>query len=71
MRRDLHRLFDLGQLAARPQTGNIDLSPLLRRFPAYVMLQDRPLEVTLIGRQRQWLDQHWGLHRGRCANPPG
>jgi ribosomal protein L37AE/L43A len=63
LRRDVHRLFDLGQLAVDPRTMKIDVSPDLRGFPAYASLQGKDLQVPTQAGHRRWLAEHWRLHR--------
>ena len=45
LRRDVHRLFDLGQVAVNPETMTIDVSDELRGFPTYASLAGRKLGV--------------------------
>jgi ribosomal protein L37AE/L43A len=63
LRRDIHKLFDDGLLAVHPETHLVSVAPMLRQFPQYATLQDRPLAVGLTEAQRQWLQQHWEKHR--------
>jgi hypothetical protein len=46
MRRDLHRLFDDGELAVDPATHSIDLRPSLLQFDTYRLLDGSGLHVT-------------------------
>lgn len=64
MRRDLHRLFDLGFIAVNPRTLKISVSASLTEYAAYRDLDGRALTVRLRGRQREWLREHWAEHRG-------
>lgn len=63
MRRDLHRLFDLGYIGVDPTTLRVDVSPTLADYPAYLDLDGRLLAVPLWGRQVTWLREHWAEHR--------
>lgn len=63
LRRDVHRLFDLGQIAVDPQTLKIDVGEDLRRFDDYARLQGETLCVGAADGHRRWLREHWRLHR--------
>jgi predicted RNA-binding Zn-ribbon protein involved in translation (DUF1610 family) len=63
LRRDVHRLFDLGQIAVDPQTLKIDVGDDLLRFPDYVCLHGRSLQVPAMSGHQRWLQEHWRLHR--------
>jgi ribosomal protein L37AE/L43A len=63
LRRDLHRLFDVGDLAVDPRSWTIDASPYLRDFAAYGSLQGRPLRPPLAKGHERWLKLHWKQHR--------
>ncbi|MCO8274791.1 HNH endonuclease [Actinoplanes sp. TRM 88003] len=63
MRRDLHRLFDLGLLAVDPATTTIDAAPELRTFPDYAGLHGRRIAITPAKRHLSWLRLHWDEHR--------
>jgi hypothetical protein len=63
LRRDLHRLFDLGYLAVNPATLTIDVSAELSKFPAYANLQGQALRVPMNPASKRWLKQHWHEHR--------
>jgi len=70
LRRDVHRLFDLGELAVDPATWRIDVSPELRMFPTYSVLHGHPMSVSLSPRQQTWLRRHWRQNRPDRAAPP-
>ncbi|GGU54980.1 HNH endonuclease [Lentzea flava] len=59
MRRDVHRLFDLGFLAVHPDTFHIDVHPALAPYEEYTSLHDKPLRPKLTSAQREWLRKHW------------
>jgi ribosomal protein L37AE/L43A len=63
LRKDVHRLFDLGQLAVSPATLTVDVAADLRAFPAYADLHGTPMHVDPSGGQREWLRRHWHQHR--------
>lgn len=63
MRRDLHRLFDLGLIAVNPRTLTIDVAPTLAGYPMYKGLDGRSLTATLRKSQVNWLIEHWTVHR--------
>lgn len=65
MRRDLHRLFDLGLLAVQPKTLTVDVSNTLAGFPPYSGLAGQPLRFKVKEAQIQWIREHWQEHRGR------
>ncbi|XVA03259.1 HNH endonuclease [Prescottella equi] len=62
IRRDLHRLFDLGLLAV-DSSGTIDLAEDVRKFPGYAALHGSTTQVQLSEKQKQWLQLHWIEHR--------
>lgn len=63
LRRDVHRLFDLGFLAVDPMTLKIDVHADLHDFPVYKSLDGCALHVALTKRQKDWLEHHWSAHR--------
>ena len=63
LRRDVHRLFDLGHLAVDPQTMTVDVAQSLLEFPAYASLAGRRLEVPVKATHKRWLADHWREHR--------
>lgn len=65
LRRDVHRHFDLGQIAVDPQTMMVDVSDDLTGFADYGSLQGRTLAVRTTDGHRRWLREHWRLHRDR------
>ncbi len=64
LRRDIHRLFDLGFLAIDPKTLTIDVHAELHAFSVYKELHGLQLKVALTMKQQKWLAVHWGSHRG-------
>lgn len=65
LRRDLHRLFDLGLIAVNPATLTIDIAPSLATYPTYMQLSGQPLAVATTNSQNAWLQEHWREHRIR------
>ncbi|WP_405944153.1 HNH endonuclease [Streptomyces sp. NBC_00932] len=64
LRRDLHRLFDLGLIAIRPDTLALDVATDVHGYPLYKCLHDQPLAITaLSNKQRTWIATHWQMHR--------
>ncbi|MER5418905.1 HNH endonuclease [Streptosporangium roseum] len=63
LRRDLHRLFDLGLIAVNPTTETLDVSRELAVFPDYARLQGKPLSIAVTADHLKWLAKHWGMHR--------
>ena len=63
LRRDLHRLFDLGLITVDPRTMHIEIAPPVRSFPTYAALAGQPLAVPATPGHRAWLDAHWNEHR--------
>ncbi len=47
LRRDVHRLFDLGLLAVNPDTETIDVDAQLCNYPVYQALAGKPVAVKL------------------------
>ncbi len=68
LRRDLHRLFDLGLLAVNPLSWTVDVAVQLRPYPAYAALAGAPLTVPLAPGHRRWLRAHWEVHRHATAS---
>lgn len=68
LRRDIHRLFDDGDLAVEPVELSIDVAPRLASFAQYAQLHDRRLALSPQEEQLTWLRLHWEKHRlGRLA----
>jgi hypothetical protein len=63
LRRDLHRLFDLGHVAVDPNTGYMDIRESVRVYPLYGQLHGKPLALPLNPQHRVWLGAHWDQHR--------
>ncbi|MBM4794613.1 HNH endonuclease [Streptomyces sioyaensis] len=65
MRRDLHRLFDLGHIAVDPDTGILDVGKKPRDYPLYRQLHGQTIRVPLQPQHRVWLGAHWDRHRAK------
>ncbi|WP_310727518.1 HNH endonuclease signature motif containing protein [Streptomyces sp. N2A] len=65
MRRDLHRLFDLGHIAVHPDTGLLDVGKEVRDYPLYGQLHGKTIHIPLQPQHRVWLGAHWDQHRAR------
>ncbi|MGX1502722.1 UNVERIFIED_CONTAM: ribosomal protein L37AE/L43A [Streptomyces graminofaciens] len=65
LRRDVHRLFDLGHITVDPKTDALDVSTDLRAYPMYEQLHGQPLLVKLRPEHRVWLRAHWLKHRAQ------
>ncbi|MFF2020881.1 HNH endonuclease [Streptomyces sp. NPDC058171] len=70
LRRDVHRLFDLGEIAIDPHTLTLDVAVATRAYPVYDQLHGRPLTVPVDAGHRKWLAEHWDMHRGGPAAIP-
>ncbi|GAA4377373.1 hypothetical protein GCM10023088_37130 [Actinomadura verrucosospora] len=63
LRRDIHRLFDLGLIAFDPDAETIVVAPDLTSYPFYTQLNGRPLAITANNEHLKWLTKHWNMHR--------
>lgn len=63
MRRDLHRLFDLGLISVNPASLTISVAGSLASYPLYAELDGQTLAVTVTRAQTEWLQEHWNEHR--------
>jgi ribosomal protein L37AE/L43A len=63
LRRDVHRLFDLGELAVDPEAMTINVTRALLPFSAYAALHGRAVGVQTTASHRRWLRYHWKEHR--------
>ena len=71
LRRDLHRLFDLGLICVNPTTTTLDVHSDLSQFPQYTSLSGAALHVSDVGqRMRSWLEKHWDQHRTASRTGP-
>ncbi|MEU5543579.1 HNH endonuclease [Streptomyces sioyaensis] len=63
LRRDVHRLFDLGLIAVHPKHATLDVGEQLTDFPEYAILHGKPVLTQLRKEHRAWLAVHWDMHR--------
>ncbi|MES2641041.1 MAG: HNH endonuclease signature motif containing protein [Myxococcota bacterium] len=64
LRKDMHRLFDLGWLCIEPTSRKISVGPALGAFPDYARLEGIDVHVPLPPSTLAWLREHWIQHRG-------
>jgi hypothetical protein len=63
LRKDLHRLFDLGMLSVDPTSTTLDVAPELKSFSDYADLHGKKLAIVPDAGTRNWLRVHWKQHR--------
>ncbi|MFF0172891.1 HNH endonuclease [Micromonospora profundi] len=63
LRRDVHRLFDQGDIAVDPHTLTISLREELLTYTGYAPLHGQPLATKLDRGQVAWIEKHWAQHR--------
>ena len=63
LRKDLHRLFDLGLIAINPTTLTIYLADEIRSSPQYRHLDGTSLAIDLPKKEREWVRIHWLNHQ--------
>ena len=63
LRRDVHRLFDLGLLAIDPNPMLISAAPELMSFAEYRRLDGQNLKIEPSTDTREWLSDHWKQYR--------
>lgn len=59
LRKDMHRLFDLGAISVNPEDHRIDVSAEFRGVPDYGVLHGAKLRVDLPAKAKKWLRLHW------------
>ncbi|WP_031164889.1 HNH endonuclease [Streptomyces durhamensis] len=69
LRRDLHRLFDLGLIAVNPKSKTLHLADALKTYPDYAKLDGAPLTVSVTADHLKWLARHWNMHRVNEPSP--
>ena len=62
LRKDLHRLFDLGLIVVEPKTLVINLASSLLQISQYRKLHEARLAITVSSQTRKWLISHWHEH---------
>lgn len=65
LRRDVHKLFDLGLITVEPTHTTIDIHADLTIHPTYGDLHGKSLRVSVSHKTKDWLDLHWEQFRGR------
>jgi hypothetical protein len=65
IRKDLHRLFDLGLILVEPSSLTIHVSDSLASYPDYQSLQGKKLSVDLMSKTKKWIKRHWDFHNRR------
>ncbi|WP_198347027.1 HNH endonuclease [Nocardiopsis dassonvillei] len=70
LRRDLHRLFDLGLIAVDPQAKSLHLTDDLKPYPEYAKLHGAQLAVSVTSEHIKWLTEHWTMHRTTAETAP-
>ncbi|WP_104180286.1 HNH endonuclease signature motif containing protein [Arthrobacter sp. B0490] len=63
LRRDIHTLFDRGQIAIDPVTQEIDVHADLAMYPQYASLAGRQPAIALSPGQLKWVARHWKQYR--------
>ena len=63
IRRDLHRLFDIGGLAVEPDSLVVDVRSDILGYASYSELHGQRLRVAIHTKTRAWLKKHWKAHR--------
>jgi hypothetical protein len=64
MRRDIHILFDRGDICINPVDLTIDLRPAISAYDSYKRLQGAPLQAKIKNQsQFEWIAKHWSQHR--------
>jgi len=63
LRRDIHRLFDLGLIAVNPSSGKIDLVPEISAHPDYARLTGQTAHPPIKPDGLKWLKTHWAQYR--------
>ncbi|SCL25982.1 HNH endonuclease [Micromonospora nigra] len=63
MRRDLHRLFDQGDIAVDPNTLTINLCKDLLAYEGYATLHGQRLAIAPDPGHIAWMEKHWNQHR--------
>jgi hypothetical protein len=63
LRRDLHRLFDVGLIAVNPDQLTLDIHPDILQYAAYADLQGLSLAIGVPKGVVNWLQKHWAEFR--------
>ena len=63
LRRDVHRLFDRGDLAVDPSSLRVDVDPYVSSFENYRSIHGIELRARVNSQQFAWIQRHWSQHR--------
>ena len=64
IRKDLHRLFDLGLITVNPKSLKINVDKTLSNYPIYQSLNGNMIAVEVVDKTKKWIKQHWDCWRG-------
>ena len=64
LRKDLHRLFDLGKIAIEPKSLRIHIDESLSTYPGYQALDGNRIAVEVTPKTKKWISQHWEVWQG-------
>lgn len=64
IRKDLHRLFDLGLITVAPESLKMNVSKSLSAYPVYQSLDNAKIAVDVTAKTKKWLRQHWEFWNG-------
>jgi hypothetical protein len=62
IRKDLHRLFDLGLITVNPSNHLITIANSLIAIEQYAFLSSRKISVPMSSEALKWLSDHWEEH---------
>lgn len=68
LRRDLHRLFDLGRIVVDPRSFCLDVDEIIRAYAPYAVLHGAPVAARLGKGHRRWLAEHWRTYRDSTSD---
>ncbi len=63
LRRDVHRLFDRGDVAVHPKSLLLDVDPYVSSFDNYKRLHGQRIRTRIGNDHRAWMERHWAQHR--------
>jgi ribosomal protein L37AE/L43A len=63
LRKDIHRLFDLGLICVHPDTLIVDVHEHLRAYSLYWAHHGQTIALECSKQARAWLQMHWTMHR--------
>ena len=69
LRRDIHRLFDLGLIAVDVATMTIEIATDIREFPQYSPFHGQRLKAEVRTSEKRWLQIHWQQHKSPRLEP--